>query len=183
MRIAITGHTKGIGAALCAWLSSQGHEVFGFSRATGHDISDDAVQKQLVTLASGCDLFINNAFSGSAQSNLLLKFWYEWNSSDQDKMILNIGSKAAVDYRKRAKPMLYDMHKLGLRELSGDLASRPGNVRVCHLTIGYVDVLSSKLKDVPKLDIDPVLRCVEFMLAMPKPVQIRDLFCEVKLKI
>ena len=183
MKVAITGHTKGIGAAIHTWLSSQGHEVIGFSRSTGYDISNEEIQKQIVNLASDCDLFVNNAFAGSAQSNLLLKFWYAWNDSAENKMILNIGSRAAIDYRKRVKPMLYDMHKLGLRELSNDLAGRPGNVRVYHLTLGYVDVLSTKLKDVPKLDINAVLGCIEFMLSVPAPVQIRDVVCEVKQKI
>ena len=35
MKVAITGHSKGIGAAISLELTSRGHEVFGFSRANG----------------------------------------------------------------------------------------------------------------------------------------------------
>ena len=44
MKIAITGHTKGVGQAI----ASRFDDVMGFSKSTGYDISDDNVVKQIV---------------------------------------------------------------------------------------------------------------------------------------
>ena len=56
MKIAITGHTKGIGKA-CADVFSE-HEVIGFSRSNGFDIQ--AIEP-ILDSSNDCDVFINNA--------------------------------------------------------------------------------------------------------------------------
>ena len=40
MKVAITGHTKGLGASLKKVFEETGHSVIGFSKSTGYDISD-----------------------------------------------------------------------------------------------------------------------------------------------
>ncbi len=88
MKIAITGHTKGIGKALYDNLSQQ-HEVEGYSRSNGFDISTNV--DIIVRASKKSDVFINNAFHGMAQMILLNKFWELW-KYDDTKTIVNISS-------------------------------------------------------------------------------------------
>ena len=59
MKIAITGHTNGIGKA-CYDLLSQEHQVIGFSRSSDYDINDP---ESIFSSAKDSDVFINNAYS------------------------------------------------------------------------------------------------------------------------
>jgi short-subunit dehydrogenase involved in D-alanine esterification of teichoic acids len=88
MKIAITGHSKGIGKALYDTLSST-HTCKGFSRSNGYDIED---QKHLIVQASlKCDVFVNNAYKNIRQVELLNSMWNEW-KHDESKTIVNISS-------------------------------------------------------------------------------------------
>lgn len=69
MKIVITGHTSGLGKAIYDFYSSQGHEVIGLSRTTGHTLPEK--NDEVVQIAQGCDIFFNNAYAGLAQINLI----------------------------------------------------------------------------------------------------------------
>jgi NAD(P)-dependent dehydrogenase (short-subunit alcohol dehydrogenase family) len=90
MKIAVTGHTSGIGKSLFAECARRGHEVVGFSRSNGYDISDEESQLKLVNEISNFDLFINNAHEKFFQSEIFTRVWKSWRN--QKKLILNIGS-------------------------------------------------------------------------------------------
>ena len=87
MKIAITGHTKGIGKALADAYQSRGHEIVGLSRTTGHDIHNTLSCADLI---ESCDMFINNAHADFAQTILLVEMAKRW--QDTHKHIVNIGS-------------------------------------------------------------------------------------------
>ena len=59
MKIAITGHSRGIGKA-CFDLFSAEHECVGFSRSNGYDISKGIIN--IIDQSLECDVFINNAY-------------------------------------------------------------------------------------------------------------------------
>lgn len=88
MKIAITGHSKGIGKALYDILSQE-HEVEGYDRTNGFDISTNV--DIIVRASKKSDVFINNAFFGMAQMILLNRFWDLW-KYDETKTIVNISS-------------------------------------------------------------------------------------------
>lgn len=75
MKIAITGHTAGIGQALAKVLTARGHEIVGLSKRTGQNIR---VIPKIVDLVKDCDMFINNAQAGYAQTELLYRVWELW---------------------------------------------------------------------------------------------------------
>ena len=75
MKIAITGHTAGIGKAFASLLSSRGHEIIGISRRDGENIRR---VKHTASLIEPCDLFISNATSMFAQTELLYEVWQQW---------------------------------------------------------------------------------------------------------
>jgi NAD(P)-dependent dehydrogenase (short-subunit alcohol dehydrogenase family) len=90
MKIALTGHTSGIGKALYDILSKD-HEVVCFSRTNGYDISHQRIMDQIVQESLDCDVFINNAYYSLSQVNILNKLWYFW-KRDKTKTIVNISS-------------------------------------------------------------------------------------------
>lgn len=90
MKIAITGHTGGLGQALFETLSTQ-HDVVGFSRSNGYDISKNA--NDIVEKIKDYDILINNAYHVTGQLGLLRKMYEVW--SGQYKLIVTVGSGAA----------------------------------------------------------------------------------------
>lgn len=94
MKIAITGHSKGIGKALFDKLTAQSHEVIGFSRSNGFNVADPVIRAGIVTELADCDVFINNAYAGDAQLELLKAVIPTWEGTD--KQIININSKVSI---------------------------------------------------------------------------------------
>jgi len=88
MKIAITGHSAGIGQALANLLEQRGHKIVGLSKRYGHNIHNIPKISQLI---EPCDIFINNAQSHFAQTDLLFAVWRLWRG--QDKKIVNISTE------------------------------------------------------------------------------------------
>jgi nucleoside-diphosphate-sugar epimerase len=88
MKIAITGHSAGIGQALAKIYTEQGHEVVGLSRRNGYNIR--SVPK-VAGIIESCDVFINNAQVGFAQTELFWEVWNRWRR--QNKTIINISTQ------------------------------------------------------------------------------------------
>ena len=88
MKIAITGHTAGIGQSFSRYLSARGHEIVGLSKRDGNNIRN--IPKILEKIVE-CDMWINNAQSGYAQTEILYKVVEVW-KGDHSKMIWNIST-------------------------------------------------------------------------------------------
>lgn len=86
-KIAITGHSAGIGQALAKKYEAQGHEIIGLSRRNGYNIR--SIPK-LLSMIEDCDIFINNAQTGFAQTELLFSVYEKWHM--QNKTIINIST-------------------------------------------------------------------------------------------
>lgn len=97
MKIAITGHTAGIGKALSTVLANRGHDIVGLSKRNGDNIKNVVkITEKIVP----CDLFINNAQAGYAQTELLYAVWESW-QDQPNKYIWCIGTMLTqypVDY-------------------------------------------------------------------------------------
>ena len=90
MKIAVTGHKRGIGKAFAEQLSDRGHTIVGISRSDGENIRRVA---HTASLIEPCDVFINNAISMYAQTELLFEVWHRWQHSDIVHHIWNISTK------------------------------------------------------------------------------------------
>lgn len=88
MKIAITGGTAGIGSALAKLFEADGHEVVALSRRNGYNIR--SIPK-IAGMIESCDMFINNAQVGFAQTELLFEIWRRWQG--QTKTIVNISTQ------------------------------------------------------------------------------------------
>ena len=71
MKIAITGHTQGIGQALATVFQQYGHDIIGFSRSNGFDISNADSRRAIIDQSQDADIFVNNAYHPTGQTSLL----------------------------------------------------------------------------------------------------------------
>ena len=86
MKISITGGTAGIGNALANIYEQDGHEIVRLSRRTGHNIR--SVPK-IADVIESSDMFINNAQSGYAQTELLFEMAGRWTGSGKQIIIIS----------------------------------------------------------------------------------------------
>lgn len=132
MKIAITGHTEGIGKALYDRLSPN---CIGFSRANGYDIFNRADRERIIQESASCDVFINNAPARFAQTYMLIEMFNAW--KDTNKKIINVGSRIAEIRRAKLDMLNYQAEKLILKNMSMMLT----NVSSCvveYKTFAYV---------------------------------------------
>lgn len=88
MKVAITGGTAGIGLALAKKFETDGHEVVALSRRNGYNIRS---LPKVAGVIEPCDIFINNAQVGFAQTELLFDVWRRWEG--QEKTIVNVSTE------------------------------------------------------------------------------------------
>ena len=86
MKIAITGGTAGIGQALGNEYEARGHEVLRISRRTGHNIR---VTPKLADVIEPCDMFVNNAQVGFAQTELLFEMVRRWTGTRKQIIVVS----------------------------------------------------------------------------------------------
>jgi len=171
MKIAVTGHTKGIGKACVTRLSKQ-HEIIGFSRSNGYDISEFNGIAKIRNECRECDVFINNAYSGRAQERLFNLFWEDW--KNYTRTIININSvvKYPQVYPKTFDPS-YKKEKELLEKASGDVVWSTEGIKCRILNINPGLVKTELGHD--SLDPDTVAECIEWALNQPQDIQIYDL--------
>ena len=126
MKIAITGHTGGIGRSFAQLFATRGHDIVGISRSAGENIRRT---EHTASLIEPCDLFINNAQSMFAQTELLYAVWKKWRG--QKKYIWNISTamtqspvNSAPDGQDDIDMSLYRVQKLSLEEASRQLGHK-----------------------------------------------------------
>jgi NADP-dependent 3-hydroxy acid dehydrogenase YdfG len=93
MLITVTGDTKGIGHSLALQLTSMGHQVVGFSRTKGFDIGHKATRDKILPTIKRSDIFINNAYHETGQTELLKEILNAWTGTT--KTLVHIGSSCA----------------------------------------------------------------------------------------
>jgi len=123
MKIAITGHTAGIGKAFAERLAQRNHTIVGISRRGGENIRR---VPHTASLIEPCDMFINNAQLQYAQTELLYEVWKRWQG--KEKYIWNISTmmteqpiNGTPDGQEDIVMSQYRNQKLALEEASKQL--------------------------------------------------------------
>lgn len=151
IKFAITGHTEGLGRALNEYLIANGHIVVGFSRANNYDIGIQEHRQRIIATSFDCDVFINNAYHGHAQTDLLFELFSEWRT--RKKLILNIGSE--VTSQRLEHPWTYLSHKASLDAASYNLSDTNSPCHVTLMRFGWIGTERALEKFKPKLYLDP----------------------------
>ena len=137
MKIAITGHTKGIGKHLYDNLSFT-NKVKGFSKSEVYDICKAQDRNTIIKQIKDFDIFINNAHDDFGQTKLLYELWNDWHT--KPKTIISIGSNItnhALPLNMK-KLFEYQMQKKTLKNLHFDLQNLNTNVIMHYVSFGYV---------------------------------------------
>lgn len=155
MKIAITGHTAGIGKAFAETLAERGHEVIGISKRDGYNIRNIPKVSQMI---EPCDMWINNAQSGYAQTELLSEICRMW-QGQSDKMIWVISTILARDEHLPVIPGMsaidlinYRNQKRSLEDMFYQLRSQKGMPRMYLIRPGSVATSTGKVGDVDSAD-------------------------------
>lgn len=166
MKIAITGHTRGIGQAIYNSLVNK-NSVIGLSRTNGYDINDT---ETIINAVRDCDCFVNNAYSDLQQEILLKEINALWQG--QNKLIINVGS-AVTDYPRleeklNNEPWEYRDNKQALARTFRQLAHNGNDLPMLKLlTPGAVDTDLIKHIDCVKIDPKEIARAVDILINNP----------------
>lgn len=136
MKIAITGGTAGIGAALADIYESLGHEVLRLSRRNGHNIRSIPKTADVI---EDCDVFVNNAQAGFAQTELLFEMCARWQNTHKKIVVVStMMTQDPVSVLPGLDMDLYRVQKVALEEAVRQLRFkrlgiqillvRPGNI-------------------------------------------------------
>ncbi len=184
MKIAITGHSRGIGKA-CYDVLSKEHDVIGFSRSNGFNITEPL---KILSASIGCDVFINNAYimDTKDQINLFNMFFKEW-KDDPNKFIVNIGSKSKYYPYNPNMPNLtanfrsgkgYNDNKTDLAEVTYDKQLfTPKKCRITTINPGYTntDLVARLVNEVNMLSPTEVANIVKWVIEQPAHIEVGDL--------
>ena len=91
LKVAITGHTRGIGEGFANYFKD--YDVHGFSKSNGWDLTRQEACDALIHNIKDFNIFVNSAPIGDKQLYLFNKIFDLWNG--QDKTIINMGSIGA----------------------------------------------------------------------------------------
>ena len=153
MKIVITGHTRGLGKAFYEYfVKDPANTVIGLSKSQGVDIqSTDTIVK----LVTGCDLFINNAYSGTAQNRLVKEL------NGLIPMMIVSGSQGG--YFNNLIPTEYGRHKKDLSKLCHMLSlDKNSTTKILHLDLSCLEG-----NDVAIDDPNNIVNTVAFWIKTP----------------
>ena len=136
MKIAITGHTAGIGQALAQEYELDGHEIVGLSQREGNNIRNTP---KICDQIEPCDVFVNNAQAGYAQTELLFEMAQRWSGTKKHIIVIStmmtqepVSSLPGLDmdqYRLQKVTLEQAVQQIRHRRLGVKITLvRPGNV-------------------------------------------------------
>lgn len=173
-KIAITGHTSGLGKSLFDHYRQKGCVVEGFSRSNGYDLFTLGTQDRILQRINDYDVLINNAYAGWSQIELLYLTFEKWKT--QPKHIINISSNSGDGVKNFVHP--YAAHKTALDKASEQLnAIKEAHCRVTNLRPGWLDterVAKFNINE-PKIALTEMIQIIDWILMLPKTLHISNL--------
>ena len=180
MKIAITGHSAGIGKALAAILQQRGHDIVGLSKRNGDNIR---MVSKIADKIESCDLFINNAQAGYAQTELLYEVCQRWQNQSNKYIwcISTLMTQSPVDVSISGQTdhhlSQYRNQKIALEEACNQLRHRPEMPNIMLIRPGAVGTQPGQEGRWPYADVDAWAKVVidSISQAESQHLRIKDL--------
>jgi len=140
IKIAITGHTKGLGAEVFKYLEST-DTVIGFSRSNGYDIKSPLDRRKILKASMDADVLVNLVHNYYHQTDLLLEFFKAW--ENKNKLIINISSAVVVDDtwgQDRLDFIEYKNQKKSLESMAKYLSQRQAKPMITNYRISEINL-------------------------------------------
>ncbi len=170
MKIAITGHTAGIGQALARIYQTQGHDIVGISRREGNNIRNIT---KIADLIEPCDVFVNNAQAGYAQTELLFETARRWQGTK--KQIIVISTMMTQDPVSELPGLdmdQYRVQKVALEHAVQQIRHRRIGVKLTIVRPGNIATSADKTVP-PAADVDNWAQTLLTMLDLAKANNLR----------
>jgi len=170
-KIAVIGHTRGIGKAICDLYKKKKYQVVGMSKSNGFDIIHD--QEKILENIEDCSLVVLNAHADRGQLKLL-KNIYGRHAFDRMKVVVitsTSGMEEEPDYGQfkvwdKFKYVQYCEIKKELieyiTELQEELISKPLSVYDVCPDVVDTDMTKGLWENLPKLTAQEVAEAVRF---------------------
>jgi nucleoside-diphosphate-sugar epimerase len=136
MKIAITGHTAGIGQALAEEYSLDGHKVVGLSQREGNNIRNTI---KICDQIESCEVFVNNAQAGYAQTELLFEMAHRWQGTHKHIIVIStMMTQNPVSTLPGLDMDQYRVQKVALEEAVQQIRNRRLGVKITLVRPGYI---------------------------------------------
>ena len=166
MRIHITGTTKGLGKAIKGYADLRGWVITAFDKPE-HDLGSSIDS----FVSNDFDVYINNAYHGWTQTDLLYKLWEA--NHDRPCKIICVGSVVADRLYDRVYP--YAIHKLALSAACKQLQQIDSYCKITHIKLGRMDTDMVSHRSGPKMDTAEVARQIGHIIDMPYGYVVKEL--------
>jgi NADP-dependent 3-hydroxy acid dehydrogenase YdfG len=151
MKIAITGHTAGIGQALSKFYSQQGHVIVGLSRRDGNNIRNIP---KIADQIEPCDMFVNNAQAGYAQTELLFEMAQRWTGTKKHIVVISTQmTQEPVSVLPGLEMDQYRIQKVALEESVKQIRNRRLQIKLTTVRPGNIATSADKTVP-PSADVD-----------------------------
>jgi len=166
-KIAVIGHTKGIGKAIADLYKRKKYEIVGLSRTTGYDLETD--QEKIIEKLVDCELIVVNAYAKFGQYHLLKRIYSEFHHHYKKVVVITSTSGTpqgkdednyGADYNE------YCWHKEHLikyvSELQEELFNKPLSVYDVCPDVVDTDMIKGMWEGLPKLTAEEIADTVRY---------------------
>ena len=170
-KIAVIGHTKGIGKAICDLYKKKKYQVVGMSKSNGFDIIHD--QEKILENIEDCSLVVLNAHAERGQLKLL-KNIYGRHAFDRMKVVVITSTSGLEEEPDYSQFKIWDKFQyvqyceikkelIGyISELQDELISKPLSVYDVCPDVVDTDMTKGLWEHLPKLTAQEVAEAVRY---------------------
>ena len=166
-KIAVIGHTRGIGKAIADLYRKKNYTVVGLSSSNGYDLH--CSQVEIMEQLDDCQLIVLNAYVGGGQMNLLKRIYGKFVFEDKKVVVITSTSGTPigedeefldpeyVEYCKNKKTLIEY-----IEQLQQELLNKPLSVYDVCPDVVDTDMTKGLWEDLPKLKAEEVAEAVRY---------------------
>jgi NADP-dependent 3-hydroxy acid dehydrogenase YdfG len=163
MKIAITGHAAGIGQALAREYQLKGDKIVGLSQRDGNNIRNTP---KICDQIEPCDVFVNNAQAGYAQTELLFEMARRWTGTKKHIVVIStMMTQEPVCLLPGLDMDHYRLQKVALEEAVRQIRHRRLGVKITLVRPGNIATSPDKTVP-PAADVDNWAKTLLSLLEM-----------------